>query len=266
MPTNTCKFCKKTFETYLRPSKACSIKCRQKLLNQETGYYTKYQQSKRVGKGQDFIFNCQICSKSFKTRNPNQKNCSKKCQKESRLLASKKQTKNKMRKKCLTCEKSVKTASKYCSEDCKPKKEPKRCKICSVTIKSSNTYCPTHKPKYQPVSHNKVCISCNKEFISKRKDAKYCKKKCKPTEKARRRISNRKSTKCKPKSVKWSDFKEIEQSRPSKSHELDHIIPLNHPKVCGLHVPWNLQWLSRTDNQKKSNSFDGTLENISWKK
>ena len=38
--------------------------------------------------------------------------------------------------------------------------------------------------------------------------------------------------------------------------EVDHIIPLNHDKVCGLHVANNLQLLTRTDNRRKSNKFE----------
>ena len=38
-------------------------------------------------------------------------------------------------------------------------------------------------------------------------------------------------------------------------HVLDHIVPLTHPRVCGLTVPWNIEVVPHKVNQAKSNNW-----------
>lgn len=61
-----------------------------------------------------------------------------------------------------------------------------------------------------------------------------------------------------------SELRLIYKNKPV-GYTIDHIIPIEGVEVRGLHVPWNLQYLTKTDNSKKSNSFDGTYDNTGWR-
>lgn len=40
------------------------------------------------------------------------------------------------------------------------------------------------------------------------------------------------------------------------NYVVDHIVPLKHPKVCGLHVPANLRVITAEENAAKANRFE----------
>ena len=69
------------------------------------------------------------------------------------------------------------------------------------------------------------------------------------------------SCRIKKRMPKWITVDQISQMalmhlNCPESDDVDHIVPLNHEKVSGLHVPWNLQHLEHEENMKKGNSFE----------
>lgn len=49
---------------------------------------------------------------------------------------------------------------------------------------------------------------------------------------------------------------EMNQESPEMQYEVDHIIPILHDLVCGLHVPENLQILPKRENFIKGSKFE----------
>lgn len=61
-----------------------------------------------------------------------------------------------------------------------------------------------------------------------------------------------------PACMKITDFVPVCRlaDRKGPEYELDHIVPLRgNPRVCGLHVPWNLRVVKRKTNWKKGSKF-----------
>lgn len=61
----------------------------------------------------------------------------------------------------------------------------------------------------------------------------------------------------------WDEFymQELYHIAGLRNLEVDHIIPLIHEKVCGLHCPNNLQLLTKSENSSKGNKWDFTNAN-----
>lgn len=64
--------------------------------------------------------------------------------------------------------------------------------------------------------------------------------------------------------VPWADFGEIRKvyreadrltAATGIKHNVDHIVPPNHPRVCGLHVAHNLRAIPAGTNMAKSNNW-----------
>ncbi len=70
--------------------------------------------------------------------------------------------------------------------------------------------------------------------------------------KARWRAAKKNAT---PPWVNHATIREVYKWAAVEGKHVDHIIPLQHPQVCGLHVSWNLQLLTQSENSRKYNKF-----------
>lgn len=73
--------------------------------------------------------------------------------------------------------------------------------------------------------------------------------------KAIKAVRKRKIRESKPPWMPWSLIEVIYREARDKGLTVDHIVPLNNPIVCGLHVPWNLRLVSKTENLSKGNKL-----------
>lgn len=111
----------------------------------------------------------------------------------------------------------------------------KPCKKCGDTIKFTNINKAGH--------HTGECMTCRAESKARRRAAKL--QRTPPWFNEGHKQQIREMIMERDRLTKETGIK----------HHLDHIIPLQGKNVSGLHVPWNLQILTESENCSKSNFF-----------
>jgi len=151
----------------------------------------------------------------------------------------------------------------------------KRCAKCGIEKDLSDF----HKSKPNKDGRHYTCKECfskyyleNKERIDKR-TSDYAKKhkkegvqRCLKWKRKNKGICNRiqakrraSKTHATPKWLTEFDLDYIKSIYNQASYlglHVDHIVPLQGKNVSGLHVPWNLQLLTKSENSRKGNRYD----------
>lgn len=108
---------------------------------------------------------------------------------------------------------------------------------------------------------NRECVECHrlrreasreyrKEYDAKRDhSAVYQKYRARYIEKAMRRNGKLRMSSFPHEREKMKEF----YAQCPEGYEVDHVVPIVHPEVCGLHTLANLQYLPMVENRRKSN-------------
>jgi len=127
------------------------------------------------------------------------------------------------------------------------------CNTCNTVLPTKEYY--THKSSWHGFKH--YCKVCQADLRDNEHSKKYIKNN---RDKYNSYLAKYRANKLQA-APKWlsdkqlEDIKDIYKEARKLGLEVDHIIPLQGSNVCGLHVPWNLQLLSRQENASKSNKF-----------
>lgn len=173
-------------------------------------------------------------------------------------------------KKCSTC-KIEKELAEFHKNKSSSDRLCNRCKSCdkayAVTDKTRETRRKTREAnkdrvneryrKYAKENRDKMSIY-QKRYTDKNRDKirelnrkSYNSEKSRPKNNARAAARRAYRSKATFKGFN-AQIAEIYKNCP-KGYHVDHIVPLKGENVCGLHVPWNLQYLPALENIKKGN-------------
>ena len=112
---------------------------------------------------------------------------------------------------------------------------------------------------------HKVCRVCLGSALDKakfKKEAPARRSVARAKNTARTRAYSLKKSQSMP---RWADAEEIQKFyikskeltlSTGVKHQVDHIVPLTHEFVCGLHIPANLRVITAAENLRKTNHFE----------
>jgi len=183
------------------------------------------------------MLTCLQCQHTFVPNRTNKKNPQKYC---SALCVKEAQKSKKQIHDCLTCSKKT-TNPKFCSNSCSASHnntiKPKRVKQYKI--------CPTCGTLH---SRPKFCSDlCNPNRLNMTEEEKYRYIRSRMNEAWQRYMAKRKDQT--PVDVNVKELQLFYLNCP-EGHEVDHIIPISKG---GLHSIENLQYLTISENRKKSN-------------
>lgn len=122
-----------------------------------------------------------------------------------------------------------------------------------------------HRKKWRAENHEQA-RACEKASYAKHRDKALARKKdyrAANTAKWTHYANQRRAARLQA-TPAWADLKAIEAVyqecaettvTTGVEHHVDHIVPLKHPLVCGLHVHWNLRVIPGLENRQKANKL-----------
>lgn len=157
--------------------------------------------------------------------------------------------------------------SKFCDAKCKDKHwqnlNPERMQKAARKFRESDK-CKTYRKqnKEKIVSQVKEWHAANQDRRRQLDKNYHERNKGNPEYLAKRKLheANRRAAKLNATPI-WLSKEQKRQIRDiymncPEGHHVDHIIPLQGKDVCGLHVPWNLQYLEANLNRAKGNRIN----------
>ncbi len=145
----------------------------------------------------------------------------------------------------------------------------KQCSICEQ-VKDLSLFYSDKRHSDGKDSRCKVCQkkACCAWRVENRPSVRSSASKWHKSHPSKRRSDRAKRNAAKAKSIPpWMTPQHLRQIRQfyrdcPEGYEVDHIVPLRGKTVTGLHVIWNLQYLTREENLKKSNKLQTLPESL----